>query len=272
VLAAHRRRLLAGSDVDAVEALLASLRAWRDSEALEQLAAGGELAGWRAFLAPYVLRYTAWTERRTRERLLREGSGGAGLGARLAAERYGAYARVADGLRLLDTSRCRSAVMVGCGPLPDTLVHLYEHTPAARLIGLDHDREAVTLASEFVAATGLNDRVSIEHGDALAHDYGAADLVVVSVFATPRRAVVGRIAATGRSGAAVLLREPFRTGALLFEPVLPDLPAGLRLTATAPRRDGPFMLDYHALTLSPSGAATASRNDRSMNSDGSPST
>jgi hypothetical protein len=48
----------------------------------------------------------------------------------------------------------------------------------------------------------------------------------------------------------VLLRDPFHTGALLFEPVAHDLPAGLRIAATAARSGGPFMLRYHALTAS----------------------
>jgi hypothetical protein len=279
VLATHRDRLLESPDDDAaperraaVESLLLALREHDDANALDPLRATGELGEWRAFLGPYVLGYTAWTERRTRERLLQEARLGTGLGARLAAEPYGAYARVADGLALLGGSRCRSAVMVGCGPLPDTLVHLHEHTSAARIVGVDNDREAVALARELVEAAGMGDRVSIEHGDAAARDYGDADLIVVSVFATPRRAVLGRIAASGQAGASVLLREPFGAAALLFEPVLPHLPAGLSVAATAPRRSGPFMLDYHALTLSPAGAATASRNDRSMKSDGSAST
>jgi hypothetical protein len=245
--------------------LLNLVRSSEGGEALSGLPAG-LVADYRAQFAPPVLEFIAGQERLAAERLrARAGERDGSLAALLGENRWGAYNGMARALDLADDTAFERVAVVGCGPFPDSLFCLHDRTSTPELVGFDRDREAVETAVGLVAALDV-ERISIRQADAAELDYGGFDLVCCSVFATPRQAILARIAETAPQAATVLVREPAGIAEAVFEPVLRDLPERLRLVARTDGPQGPLGLAYAVL------AVTESRNERSMKASGSDST
>jgi hypothetical protein len=246
----HREQV-AGSLADpqsgAIEALLEFVRSYDDEEAYAALERAGDVAAHRAFLSLRVLAFTAATERRKGAELLSAAPAGTPpIESTLHSNPWGAYAGMAATLDSVDLSGCRSFVVVGCGPLPDSLLCLHERTEIDELVGIDRDTAALRTAGELVRTIGL-ERVRLAWGDGLELDYGAFDAICPSVFAAPRRGLLERIAATARDDAVIILRDPFFTGTLLFEPAIDALPARLEVRFRTASLPGPFMLRRYVL-------------------------
>jgi SAM-dependent methyltransferase len=170
------------------------------------------------------------------------------LGPLLGTHAWGAWAGMAQSLALVDVAACRRFLMVGCGPLPDSLLYLHEETAVESLVGIDRDPQALRRARELSAAFGL-ERIEIRDADARDFDYAGFDLICCSAFLTPRREVLARVAATARPDCAILLRDPVLTGKLFFESVLPDPRFEVCAESSAPPRR--FMLKYYSLRRRP---------------------
>jgi Methyltransferase domain len=124
---------------------------------------------------------------------------------------------------LLDFRDCKNVVMIGCGAFPATLLWLRDNFPTLRYVGLDIDPDCVEMATELVAALGI-DNVHFESIDGRQYDYSGADFVYVANYVTPKRAVLEQIARS-TSVRRVVVREPTRGGELLAEAVRFDLPS-----------------------------------------------
>jgi hypothetical protein len=156
---------------------------------------------------------------------LRRGDGGLFAGR--------SFRRVEDLFERVDFTGCREFVMVGCGPLPVTLLHVCDRTRTPSIVGLELDADAASLAASVCGRTG-RDRIRIAVADGCAYDFGTADVVYVANLVRPKRDVVARVAETARPGTRVVVREPFAAGALLAERGLDPLHAGLALLARGP--------------------------------------
>ncbi|MGH2349645.1 MAG: hypothetical protein ACRDFT_09295 [bacterium] len=162
-------------------------------------------------------RYAAGKEMLEADALLARGTGIAGLGRGEGGDFAGrSYARVGDLFEHIDFSGCQAFVMVGCGPLPVTLLHVAERTRVPRLIGLDVESEAVSSARALCRCFHL-DRAEIRQCDGCEFDYGSADVIYVANLVRPKRAMLCRVADTIRPGARVVVREPSAAGELLAE-------------------------------------------------------
>lgn len=250
----HRERLggLDPDDTDlasAMEDLLALVRTYDDDEALAALARTGAIDAYRSLFGPRVLRFT-WAVERAAYNTLRERDveRGQPIESLLGPNTWGAYARMAETLELVDTSQWQRFLMVGCGPLPDSLFCLHDRTEVPRLVGADRDVDALRMARELAQHLAL-DRIELRNADAVDLDYGRFDAVCCSIFAAPRQAIMERIAATASPDCVVLLRDPVGMGALLFEPVVDRLPARFEVRAAATTPPGKFMLRYFVLGL-----------------------
>ncbi len=232
----------------ATQEFLEFVRTYPDEEAYAEWERGDSTAQFRAFFAPRVLRFTAAVERQTHAELLAKSGGRAGgpMGPLLGANRWGAYARMADILAHLDLAACRTFLMAGCGPVPDSLFCVHDHTSVERLVGTDRDPRTVGMARQLVNAFGLT-RIRIEQADAGGTDYGDVDAICCSAFLAPRRAIMERIASTAREGCSIILRDPFFTGTLLFERALDALPPRLAVVKELPAARSRFMLKYYLL-------------------------
>jgi hypothetical protein len=265
----------------AIAELLGLIRTLDDREAFAELERDGTVAAHRACFGPRMLAFIAATEERVRTDLLAGGHNGNPVGMRLRANPWGAYRGTEETVAAIDLSACRRLAMIGCGPLPDTLLYLHEHTAIDALVGIEHERHAADRARTLVDRFGL-DRIEILEQDGTQADYAGFDVVFVSVFAQPRAEVIARVAGTADAGALVILRDPMFTGRLLFESVLGRLPERFELRARARSHPGSLMLARYVLAVGPGVAAaggqaatvssaTASRNERSRKPDGTSS-
>ena len=152
--------------------------------------------------------------------------------------------------RMVDFSVCRSFVMTGCGKLPASLFFMFDKTSVPDLLGVDIDAQAVAMARELVAKWRL-DRIRIEQRDAAQISYAPYDLVYWDPFATPRRNIMHRILETAHPDVTIILRDPFATGTLLMEPVLPYLDSRFVVTDESEGFPGRFRFKHYILRLAP---------------------
>ena len=132
------------------------------------------------------------------------------------------YDRVEDLRTLVDFRDCQSAVVVGCGAFPATLLWLRDNFPAIRYVGLDIDPGCVKMAAELVIALGFGN-VQCTAFDGRNYDYSGIDFVYVANHVVPKRAVLEHIARSP-SVRQVVVREPTPLGELVAEAVRPNLP------------------------------------------------
>lgn len=253
-LDSHRRALDASvGDADEhrheVTSLLATLREWDDDEVLEDLVRNGAVDERRPTLARHLLSAT-WAEEESAwlREMGRARAAAAAAGRPLDEHPWGAYGGMRRTLELLDLDGCNRLVLVGCGPLPDSLFCCLDHTEVPHLVGIDQDASACARARALLDEMAT-DRIEIVHAEGVTFDYGTTDIACISAFVTDRAAVLERVIASGSPGTQVVLRLPIRAGVLLFEPTAPSLPDGLIERAGTDQPSGPFGLRYAVLEV-----------------------
>jgi len=225
------------------------IRTYDDVEAFNVWAVTGQVAEFRAVFGPAVLRFIEAIEVRTCAELL---SGhyprSVKMSERLGENKWGAYRGMEESLRLFDHSACRRFLLIGCGPVPDSLFCLHDCTNLERIDGVDKNADAVCMARRLVETFGLN-RIQLEVADAGDVDCAEYDMICCSAFITPREKTLSRILSTARRGSFVIVRDPVFTGTLLFEPMLHTLPPQIARVAESATARGRFMLKYHILRI-----------------------
>ncbi|MCW5716110.1 MAG: hypothetical protein KIT43_16475 [Bauldia sp.] len=183
-----------------------------------------------AFFRACHLRYLTETElAASHEALTETGPSPEALLRRVFGENSGTWQR--ELARELDDSRVARVVMVGCGPLPATLLWLVDRYPDLHCVGLDTNAGALETAERLVRMLGAS-RLRLACIDGVDYDYATADLVYVANQTAPKRDVLERIAATIRRPATVIARDPYGNGWLLAEQVDGQLPRGYALRHT----------------------------------------
>ena len=227
------------------------VRLYDDRDAYAAFERTPHLAQFRSFLAPRVLRFVwAMEDLAFDELMAKRGQRGGRVGPLLGANAWGAYARMGEILELFDIESCRRFLMVGCGPLPDSLFHLHDWTGVEDLVGIERDPRALRRARQLVDAFELH-RIRILDAEVCDVDYAGFDAICCSAFVTPRHPIMQRIAATARPGAVVILRDPVFTGTLLFEDVVRSLDPRFEIHAESGAALGRFMLKHYVLRIAP---------------------
>jgi len=222
------------------------IRIYEDTKAFDVLAATGNLAEYRSVFGPAVLRFIESIESRLFSELMSKQSPRADKMSTLLGEnRWGAYNGMQETFRLFDHSSCRRFLLIGCGPVPDSLFYLHDNTEVESIVGVDKNAEAVRMANLLVAKYKLGKRIRIEENDACEIDCRDYDIICCSAFITPRRKSLARIVSTAKPGSMVIVRDPAFMGTLLFERMLEAIPPQLELLAESPTARGKFMLKYH---------------------------
>ncbi len=233
----------------AVPELFGFLARCDDDEAFEALDRAGEVAALRRVFAPAVLGFIAAAELASHERLADAADRGE-LERELRANPWGAYAPLADLLGELEDElrTVERAAVIGAGPLPDSLLCLRDAYPGARLTGFDSDPDAIAHGCRLLERLGI-DGIELRHAQGAEIDCAGFDLLCLSVFATPRAAILERIAATADPGARLILREPRGTATLVFEPGPARLPSRLSVLAEPGQSAGRLMLRRRLLAV-----------------------
>lgn len=230
-LAAHRERL----DVDSVAVFVARHEAFiRALAALPDGCFAGMaedlLADHAAFFRACHSRYLTETETAASHAALNETDPTPeALLRRVFGENSGTWQR--ELARELDGGGVASLVMVGCGPLPATLLWLVDRYPDLQCVGLDSSGSALETAKRVVRRLG-SPRLRLARIDGVDYDYAMADFVYLANQTAPKRDVLERIARTMQRPATVIARSPYGNGWLLAEPVDGRLPSGYTIRRT----------------------------------------
>ena len=232
----------------AMQELLKFVADYKDQEAYAAFEAAGLTREFRSFFSAHVLRFTWEMEGRTFAELAAKMSPGQKVGPCLGPGTWGSYARMGDALKLVDFSSCRRVVVLGCGRAPCSLFYLHDWTGVECLVGIDRDQSSLAMSRQLAQGFGLN-RLRIVEADAVDFDYADFDVIYWGPFAQPRRKVMERIVSTARAGTSVILRDPFFTGTLLFEPMAQALDSHLAICQESTGYPGRFMLKHYLLRL-----------------------
>jgi hypothetical protein len=138
------------------------------------------------------------------------------------------YLQTSKEIQMADFSNCKTLVMVGAGPLPETILYIYENTDIENIIGLDNNQEAVFMAGEMVRSQNLP-RIKFLHYDGTLYDYNDADIIYVANFVRPKKKIFHRIAETAKTNVQIVTRTPVMFGRMLYEDTLPSLHPRLSL-------------------------------------------
>ncbi len=126
------------------------------------------------------------------------------------------YDRAGESFKNVDLRKCIRLVMVGCGPCPTTIFHIFDRTAIPDIIGLDVVPDAIETARALTRRFGLS-RVRLEVCDGQEFDYDGAQLVFISNMVSPKAGVLSRIADTAPAEVQIILRDPYSLGLLLAE-------------------------------------------------------
>jgi predicted O-methyltransferase YrrM len=234
-----------------MEDLLAFIGAYEDTDAYAAFEKGGPLPEFRACFARHLLRFTWAMEGRTYAELLASiPAASAKAGPRLAHLKWQAYTKMEETLKLVDFASCRRVLVIGSGRVPASLLYLHDWTDVEDLVGVDRDPQSVAMARQLVDRLGMR-RIRLVEADACDLDYGEFDVIYLGPFAMPRRKIMARVVETARSDAVVILRDPFFTGTLLFEPVAGSLDSRLAICAESAGFPGRFRLKHYVLRFKP---------------------
>jgi hypothetical protein len=140
------------------------------------------------------------------------------------------YSRIDEVFDHVDFSNRSRVVIVGCGRRPFTIFRIHDRTDIPDIVGLDILREAIATARKLADRLGYA-RASFEHHDGCSYDYGEAEIVYVANMASPKAAIVSRIAETAPDDVQLIVREPFSLGRLMAESVERALDPRLEIVA-----------------------------------------
>ena len=140
------------------------------------------------------------------------------------------YLQTNKDITLIDWQGKKKIVMVGSGPLPETILYLYDHTNIEQIVGLDNNQEAIFIAGEMIRSIKNTSRIQLQHYNGLHYDYSDADIIYVANFITPKIKILDRIAVTAKNGVQVLVQTPVSFGKMLYESATDGLNPRLTLT------------------------------------------
>jgi protein-L-isoaspartate O-methyltransferase len=230
----------------------AFLSLWQTTQIwLEEMAKSGKIdslldgpAGnhYRGFFAPFQRRYLSLAESAVARRLTVPSDNASYVVAQVFDDPFAraTYSRVEEVMDLVDFSKCRHLVNVGCGPFPAAALLLHDRSPIPMIVALDSDSEAVHLASAVLRRVG-SDRLAAIHADGTQYDYAAADVIYVANQVVPKDAALRRIATTARPGTIVVVREPCGMGRMLADAACEQTPTGFEFM-----RDGAEDQAFHS--------------------------
>ena len=143
------------------------------------------------------------------------------------------YERIADMFNHVDFNDCDNFVMVGCGQLPVTALHVLERSTVGHVVCLDVSEKAIAATHQLKEALGL-DKLEARLSSGADFDYGQASVIYIANMVYPKLDVVLQALRTCAPGARLVVREPYSLGRLWTERVEPDLHGLVKVTGKGP--------------------------------------
>ncbi|MFH1100761.1 MAG: class I SAM-dependent methyltransferase [Methanobacteriota archaeon] len=94
---------------------------------------------------------------------------------------------------------------IGCGSFPHTMFTL-ARVRGWKLVGIDHDRDAVKKAQQMIAAHHLGDKIEVCFGEALEADISDFDLVFVAHGVEPKLGILTELERRMKPGTMIVYR------------------------------------------------------------------
>lgn len=143
------------------------------------------------------------------------------------------YERVGDMFRHVDFARCQRFVMVGCGQLPVTALHVMAVTAVPDIVVVDISEAAIEAVQRLSDRFGWR-RLRAVHQAGHLLDYRGADVIYLANMISPKSAALHRALLTAPAHAQIVLREPYALGRLWAEKAEPGMPPTLRVAGRGP--------------------------------------
>ena len=134
-----------------------------------------------------------------------------------------AYGRVDGLVDQLALKSGASVVMVGCGQLPVTALHLLDKSPAGQVVCLDICPKAIASVERLKLRFGYS-QLHTQLSDGADFDYADADVVYIANMVRPKLAVINAIVNSAFHYPSVVVREPYSLGHLWAESLESTLP------------------------------------------------
>ncbi len=175
------------------------------------------LTSYRPILTDLYRKYILSVEEAELARLVSRPTAGDQLFGEMAGEAaLMAYNRVSDMFQHVDFLPSHRFVMVGCGQMPVTALHVNDRTQVGEIICLDVSDKAVA-AVEALGATLNTHRLQAFRFDGQKYDYCSANVIYIANMVSPKISVVSRVLDTADRSAAIIIREPYSFGRLWAE-------------------------------------------------------
>jgi hypothetical protein len=143
-----------------------------------------------------------------------------------------AYDRVSDLFDVLALTPGLRFVMIGCGELPVTAIHVIERA-GCEVVCMDVVPAALAAAERLNEAFGWSQLHPLLC-DGTDYDYGNAAIVYIANMVRPKGAVLRQVAATAARDCKIVLRDPYGLGVLWAEQGQASLPAALKVRCCGP--------------------------------------
>lgn len=142
------------------------------------------------------------------------------------------YQRKWNDIKDLDIKWDETLVMVWCGPMPETMLYIYENTPIKKVIWVDYNYEAIYIAWEMVRALGLTD-IQLTYADGCDFDYSDVDIVYIPSFVEVKSEVMDQIVKTWKKDVQVLVRDIEWMNQLVYRWLSKDINPELKVSSVS---------------------------------------
>ena len=123
-------------------------------------------------------------------------------------------------------SGCNVA-MVGCGPLPETLIEIYRYNKKVKqIIGIDKRPEVLKIANKVIKKILPDaENIKFEASKAELYDYKDIDIIFLANGLVNKGVILRRIYETGENSLEIIARTPILMGKIVYEDLysLPEL-------------------------------------------------
>ena len=127
-----------------------------------------------------------------------------------------AYNRVSDIFDIVNFDNCQQFVLIGCGQLPITAIHVMDKTTVPEIYCLDISEDAVAAVMKMKEKYGWS-RLHPLACNGLDFDFRDADIVYITNMVSPKYQILDHVIKTASTGIEIILREPYSLGRLWAE-------------------------------------------------------
>ena len=95
---------------------------------------------------------------------------------------------------------------IGCGTLPSASLLIGEKIHA-KVVGIDNNKTAVRLASQYIKKKNLTEYIKIEYGDGTTYSLDEFDVIFMAINVWPIDGVLRHIARHAKPGVRILCKD-----------------------------------------------------------------